>query len=74
MKVLYLILVIILIKQICLKVFKNNLKANTLTTVDLETVRKNILEDHNYHRKRHQVGDLVRNSEIESIAQTYTEK
>ena len=74
MKVLYLILVIILIKQICLKVFKSNLKANALTAVDLENVRKNILKDHNYHRKRHQVGDLVRNSEIESIAQTYTEK
>ena len=74
MKVFYLILVIILIKQICLKVFKSNLKANALTAVDLENVRKNILKDHNYHRKRHQVGDLVRNSEIESIAQTYTEK
>lgn len=29
---------------------------------------------HNYHRKRHQVDELTRNSEIEAIAQAYSEK
>ena len=40
----------------------------------LEEIRNNILVNHNYHRKRHQVGDLTRNSELEVIAQTYSEK
>ena len=69
----HLIVIILLINQICLKDFLSNLNENKLAAVDLETVRKNILSDHNYHRKRHQVGNLVRNSEIESIAQGYTQ-
>ena len=40
---------------------------------DLERIRADILANHNYHRKRHQVNDLVRNSEIEKVAQNYSE-
>ena len=44
-----------------------------LSDTDLETIRENILIKHNYYRKRHQVGDLVRNSDIEKIAQQHSE-
>ena len=48
------------------------IKINSLD-LDLEKIRSEILSDHNYHRKRHQVDTLVRNSEIEKVAQTYSE-
>ena len=67
-----LIVIILLINQVCLKDFLSSFNENKLTAVDLETVRANILSDHNYRRKMHQVGNLVRNSEVESIAQEYT--
>ena len=41
--------------------------------LDLEKIRADILSNHNYHRKRHQVGELVRKTEIEKIAQDYSE-
>ena len=53
---------------------KKKKEAIILASTDLETIRNNILVNHNYHRKRHQVGDLTRNSELEVIAQTYSEK
>ena len=41
--------------------------------IDVEKIRADILKNHNYHRKRHQVDNLERNSQIESIAQDYSE-
>ena len=41
--------------------------------LDLEKIRADILNNHNYHRKRHQVDSLERNSEIEKVAQDYSE-
>ncbi len=40
-----------------------------INSLDLEKIRAEILETHNYHRKRHQVDILVRNAEIEAVAQ-----
>lgn len=45
-----------------------------LAALDLETLRNNMLSRHNTYRKKHQVGNLVRNSEVEKIAQAYSEK
>ena len=42
-------------------------------TLDLEKIRSEILSNHNYHRKRHQVGSLVRKASIEKVAQDYSE-
>ena len=44
-----------------------------INALDLEKIRSEILTDHNYHRKRHQVDILSRNSEIENVAQAYSE-
>ena len=44
-----------------------------INALDLEKIRNEILTDHNYHRKRHQVDILSRNSEIENVAQAYSE-
>ena len=80
MKIIYLFIIITLIPLISQKQFlktserKNKNEVIILAGTDLETIRKNILENHNYHRRRHQVGDLTRNSEIEKIAQSYSEK
>ena len=40
-----------------------------LADVDLEKIRKQTLKVHNMYRNNHQVGDLLRNKEIESLAQ-----
>ena len=45
-----------------------------LAELNLETLRSQILSRHNTYRKQHQVGNLVRNSEIEKIAQKYSEQ
>ena len=80
MKIICLFIIITLIPLISQKQFlktykrKNKNEVIILAGTDLETIRKNILENHNYHRRRHQVGDLTRNSEIEKIAQSYSEK
>ena len=42
--------------------------------LNLEEIREEILENHNYHRRIHQVDDLERDSEIEAMAQAYSEK
>ena len=42
-------------------------------TLDLDAVRNKILQRHNYYRAKHQASALVRESEIEAIAQSYTE-
>ena len=41
--------------------------------LDLEKIRTDILSNHNYHRKRHQVDNLVRKASIEKVAQSYSE-
>ena len=69
MKIIYLFTIITLISLITLKV-----QNEKLTSTELENYRKTILENHNYYRKRHQVGKLTRNSEIEKIAQSHAEK
>ena len=78
MKIIYLFIIITLIPLISqkqfLNIFEKKKEAIILASTDLETIRNNILVNHNYHRKRHQVGDLTRNSELEVIAQTYSEK
>jgi len=43
-----------------------------INSLDLEKIRADILDNHNYHRKRHQVDELTRNKEIETIAQSYS--
>lgn len=53
------------------KILNSNIRK--LVDIDLETLRKQILQNHNYHRKRHQVDGLKRNFEIEKIAQNYSE-
>ena len=40
-----------------------------LADVDLEKIRKQTLKVHNMYRNNHQVGDLLRNKDIESLAQ-----
>ncbi len=42
-------------------------------TLDLENARAQMLTRHNYYRAQHQVGNLVRLSAIETIAQEYSE-
>ena len=44
-----------------------------INSLDLEKIRADILDNHNYHRKRHQVGELTRNKDIETIAQSYSQ-
>ena len=36
-------------------------------SLDLEKIRNDILERHNLYRKRHQVGQLTREPEIENL-------
>ena len=44
-----------------------------INSLDLEKIRADILTNHNYHRKNHQVGNLARNTVIEKVAQDYSE-
>jgi len=41
---------------------------------DLETVRKDLLDKHNFYRAKHQVPNLQRLAQLETIAQSYSEK
>ena len=41
--------------------------------INLEQIRADILSNHNEHRKAHQVEPLTRDSEIEKVAQAYSE-
>ena len=45
-----------------------------LADLDLESLRNAMLTRHNEYRSQHQVDKLVRNSAIETIAQSYSEK
>ena len=40
--------------------------------LDSEKIRSDILSNHNYHRKRHQVDKLVRKASIEKVAQDHS--
>ena len=42
-------------------------------TLNLETARAQMLTRHNYYRAQHQVDDVARSSDIESIAQNYSD-
>ena len=48
------------------------LVAINAVTLDLETVRAEMLTRHNYYRAQHQVNNLIREGEIEAIAQNYS--
>ena len=76
MKVFYLFISITLISLVSLKTInlRGKKKMIILAEENLENIRKNILLRHNYYRKRHQVGDLAINSDLEAIAQAYSEK
>ena len=43
------------------------------SVIQLSDVREQLLAKHNYYRARHGVNSLVRNSELEEIAQTYSD-
>ena len=49
------------------------LVAINAVTLNLETVRSDMLTRHNLYRSQHQVSDLTRVAAIESIAQSYSE-
>ena len=81
MKIFYLLFIVALISLVAPKRILKNLggkKENKVIKLaeddNLENIRKNALMKHNFYRKKHQVGDLVRNSEIEAIAQAYSKK
>ena len=63
-------------KNLFLIIFFLSIVINQINSadLDLETIRADILKNHNYHRKRHQAEDLVRNTEIEKVAQAYSEQ
>lgn len=75
MKILFLFVTIVLISKVHLKEsLKNEKEMRKLDSLDLDQIKKDILKAHNYHRSRHQVDDLKWNSEIQVIAQAYSEK
>ena len=41
---------------------------------DMEQVRKDLLDRHNYYRAKHQAANLERLAALETIAQSYSEK
>jgi len=53
---------------------KNEKEIRKLDSLDLDQIKKDILNKHNYYRSRHQVDDLKWNKEIQVIAQAYSEK
>ena len=75
MKILFLFTTILLISKVYQKKSpKNKKEMRKLGSLDLEKIKKDILYSHNFYRRRHQVDDLKWNSEIEAIAQEYSEK
>ncbi len=76
MKIFHLLVIMTLISFAYQKQLFKNLGGKKIILADsnIENIRKNILIQHNYYRKRHQVDDLIRNSEIEAIAQAYSDK
>ena len=64
--------IINLISLVYLKNLVSEKETRNLLDLDLETIRNNMLDTHNYYRKKHQADNLKRNSEIEAIAQEYS--
>lgn len=60
-------------KKIILIIFFINAIIIKINSLDLEKIRSEILDNHNYHRKMHQVDPLTRSAEIEAVAQAYSE-
>lgn len=56
-----------------LSIFIFALFISQFNSLDLEKIRSELLDNHNYHRKRHQVENLVRSAEIEKVAQSHSE-
>ena len=69
MKIIYLLSILTLIPFVILKI-----EGEKFNSTELEKYRKTILDNHNYYRKKHQVGQLTRNSDLEKIAQSHAEK
>ena len=68
------IIILFFILKITIQLNLNkNPKSLSLVSLDLNKIRNDILNNHNYHRKKHQVGSLSRFSDLESIAQNYAE-
>ena len=75
MKILFLLTTILLISKAFQKESsKNEKEIRKLDSLDLDQIKKDILNKHNYYRSRHQVNDLKWNKEIQVIAQAYSEK
>lgn len=75
MKILFLLTTILLISKAFQKESsKNEKEIRKLDSLDLDQIKKDILNKHNYYRSRHQVDDLKWNKEIQVIAQAYSEK
>ena len=75
MKILFLLTTILLISKAFQKESsKNEKEIRKLESLDLDQIKKDILNKHNYYRSRHQVDDLKWNKEIQVIAQAYSEK
>ena len=60
-------------KKIISIIFLINAIIIQINSLDLEKIRSEILDNHNYHRKMHQVDPLTRSAEIEAVAQVYSE-
>lgn len=73
MKAISLFILICCISLVYQKMFLKDIKIRKFASTDLETIRNNLLTRHNYYREIHQVDNLSRNSEIETIAQNYSE-
>jgi len=75
MMILFLLTTILLISKAFQKESsKNEKEIRKLDSLDLDQIKKDILNKHNYYRSRHQVDDLKWNKEIQVIAQAYSEK
>lgn len=75
MKILFLLTTILLISKAFQKESsKIEKEIRKLDSLDLDQIKKDILNKHNYYRSRHQVDDLKWNKEIQVIAQAYSEK
>ena len=51
----------------------DNTSGSSSTNTELETFRNEVTAKHNYYRSNHQVGNLVRDTQLENIAQEHAE-
>lgn len=77
MKPIYLFFIITLFPLLYQKEFLSISEKDKLFSfanqLDLETIRNDIITSHNKYRKDHQANELIRSSDLESIAQEYSE-